>query len=73
MGDYLGFTPDTTPEQARATFAARYGEQPAEVLTTGGAILAGPVVTPTAAAGQSAPVRAESAAQWGLFALGSAW
>jgi len=40
---WLAFTPDTTPEHARAVFAARYGVQPSEIIRTGGALLAGPV------------------------------
>ena len=49
-GLYLGFTADTTAEQARAIYAARYGVQPLEVLTTAGAVLAGPLAAPSATA-----------------------
>ena len=40
---WLGFTPDTTEGEARAIYAARYGSPPAQVLKTGGGILAGPL------------------------------
>jgi len=43
---WLAFTPDTTPEHARAAFLARYGVQPSEIIRTGGALLAGPVTPP---------------------------
>ena len=44
-GTYQGYTPDTTDEEARALFAAKYGHPPAEVLRNAGAVLAGPITS----------------------------
>lgn len=41
--NWLAFTPDITTDRACAIYAARYGVQPCKVLTTGGAMLVGPI------------------------------
>ena len=41
--EYLGFEPGAPETQARALFAARFGVQRGEVITTGGALLLGPI------------------------------
>jgi hypothetical protein len=40
---WLGFTPDHTPDAARATFRTRWGAEPAELRTVPGALLVGPL------------------------------
>jgi hypothetical protein len=40
---YLGFTPNTPEDHARAAFLARYDEEPAEVIRTAGGLLVGPI------------------------------
>lgn len=40
---FQGFSAHTTPDQARAMFRAKYGTEPATVLVTSGAVMAGPV------------------------------
>lgn len=43
IGRYQAYTPNATPDQARAMFQARYGYLPHTVIVTGGAVLAGPI------------------------------
>ncbi len=72
-GEYLGFQPGAQENQARAIFAARYGQQPTEVITTGGGLLVGPIPAPrlvqpgTLAKTQDAGARGFEASQLGLF------
>lgn len=40
---WRGFTPDTTDDEARRLFAARYGRPPARVWRRPGLLLAGPL------------------------------
>jgi hypothetical protein len=40
---WQGFTPDTTDDEGRRLFAARYGRPPARVWRRPGLLLAGPV------------------------------
>lgn len=72
-GEYLAFEPGAQEKEARAVFAARYGQQPTEVITTGGGLLVGPIPAPrlvqpgTLAKTQDAGAAGFDAAQLGLF------
>lgn len=49
---YRGFTPDTSDDEARAAFVARFGVAPARILRQRTVVLVGPVPT-TAEGGTS--------------------
>ncbi|MBM4461246.1 MAG: hypothetical protein FJ011_26400 [Chloroflexi bacterium] len=44
---FLGFTPQTTPEQALQAFQARYGRPPAYLINQPNILLAGPAPGPS--------------------------
>ena len=53
-GDFWrGYSPDTTDDEARRLFVARFGELPATVVRVKGLVLAGPLPSPRVTDGAS--------------------
>lgn len=50
---WRGFSPDTTDEEARAAFVARFGREPARIVRARNLVLAGPILA--AASSESVP------------------